>query len=386
MKNDKLLIILRYAVISFLILSIILYREQNIDAYIVILILFFIINSQIRIFLFKKITLIFSFSILLECLLSYFCFSNYGGFIFFYYIIALLDSAFLLKNKLSYFLNIFIFLFIFFSSKMLVTQELITVLSSLIILTLFSYYIKDEYNSKIEAQKLYDQLRISEDKLKKANKDLELYANSIEELTLLRERNRISREIHDSVGHSLSTIIIQLGAIEKIAKQDGNKAVNIASNLREFVKESLQEVRTAVRELKPRAFEKYEGLLAIEELIKNFSKLTGIDVKYGFTKETWFLNSDQSFVIYRIIQEFLSNSLRHGKATKINLFMNFYKDNLVITLQDNGLGSDEIQKGIGLTNIWERVKELGGSVEYNTKKGEGFLLKVILNPIESLDY
>ena len=66
--------------------------------------------------------------------------------------------------------------------------------------------------------------------------------------------------------------------------------------------------------------------------------------------------------------------------------MNFYKDNLVITLQDNGLGSDEIQKGIGLTNIWERVKELGGSVEYNTKKGEGFLLKVILNPIESLDY
>jgi signal transduction histidine kinase len=269
---------------------------------------------------------------------------------------------------------------------MLATQELITVLSSLIILTLFSYYIKDEYNSKIEAQKLYDQLRISEDKLKKANKDLELYANSIEELTLLRERNRISREIHDSVGHSLSTIIIQLGAIEKIAKQDGDKAVNIASNLREYVKESLQEVRTAVRELKPRAFEKYEGLLAIEELIKNFSKLTGIDVKYGFTKETWFLNSDQSFVIYRIIQEFLSNSLRHGKATKINLFMNFYKDNLVITLQDNGLGSDEIRKGIGLTNIWERVKELGGSVEYNTKKGEGFLLKVILNPIENLDY
>jgi signal transduction histidine kinase len=321
-----------------------------------------------------------------ELFLIYFCFKNYNGILFFYYLSAVFDSAFLLKSKTSYIISFSIILSTFITGRTLPTFELITTICSLILLSVLSYYIKKEYAGKLKAQRLYDQLRISEEKLKKANKDLETYANSIEELTLLRERNRISREIHDSVGHSLSTTIIQLGAIEKIAKQDGDTAAALASNLREFIKDSLQEVRTAVRELKPREFEKYEGILAIEELIKNFIKLTATDVKLGFSNNKWALNSDQSFVIYRVVQEFLSNSLRHGKATRINIFLNFSPDSLVITLQDNGMGCDNIKKGIGLSSIWERVTELGGSVEYNSKKGEGFLLKVILVPIVAIEF
>ncbi len=131
---------------------------------------------------------------------------------------------------------------------------------------------------------------------------------------------------------------------------------------------------------KPREFEKYEGILAVEELTKNFEKLTGVKIKLGFSKEKWILNSDQCFVLYRVVQEFLSNSLRHGKATRVDIFMGFNEENLIITLRDNGQGADKIEKGVGLKSIWERVNELGGTVAYNSKKEEGFLLKVVLYP------
>ncbi|WBW99815.1 sensor histidine kinase [Oceanirhabdus sp. W0125-5] len=379
MENSKFLIIGRNIAIMILVFGIVIFRKDNVDAYAVILMLLYIINNQVRFFIFNKKKFIVIGSIILELILSYVCYKNYGGIGFFYFFITVLDGAFLLKGILSYIINgvtISIMVFVINNASI---SEIISSVSALIILIVSSTYIKEENNRKINAENLYDKLRISEEKLKKANKDLEAYANSIEELTLLRERNRISREIHDSVGHNLSTIMIQLGAVEKIAKQDGEVAAGIASNLREYAKNSLQEVRDAVRQLKPEEYEKYAGILAVEELIKNFTKLTGVDVRLGFTKEKWTLNTDQSFVIYRVVQEFLSNSLRHGQANRVNIFMTFNKDNLIITMKDNGDGTDKVIKGVGLTSIYERVNELGGRVQYNSKKNEGFFLKVVLN-------
>ena len=118
-------------------------------------------------------------------------------------------------------------------------------------------YISRLYSSKKEAQHLYDKLRISEEKLIKANDELEGYLQSIEEITLLRERNRISREIHDSVGHALSTAMIQLSAMETIADKEGSRLKPIAGNLRAFINESFQDVKRAVRELRPNEYEDY---------------------------------------------------------------------------------------------------------------------------------
>lgn len=303
---------------------------------------------------------------------------------FFYFLPSILDSAFLIDGGLSYTVSFLGVVVMLVCGKSLFTNEALLSTFSLMTFLALSNYIKEEVKEKRRAQDLYDKLRLSENELKKAKEDLEVYANSIEELTLLRERNRISREIHDSVGHSLSTAIIQLGAIEKMATQNGEVTSSLAKNLGEFMKNSLQEVREAVRALKPREFEKYEGILAIEELAKNFQKLTGVVVKLKYSKENGSLNSDNSFVIYRVAQEFMSNSIRHGKATEINIFMSFNEDNLIITLRDNGIGAEKIERGIGLQSIWERVSELGGQISYNTSKGQGFLLKVILYPYENL--
>ncbi|MDX5634814.1 sensor histidine kinase, partial [Clostridioides difficile] len=207
----------------------------------------------------------------------------------------------------------------------------------MLIITVLSIYIENENLSTLYSQNLYDKLRISKDELKKVNADLETYASSIEELAILKERNRISREIHDSVGHSLSTTIIQLNAIEKLLK-DKPLIYDLVHELREFVTESFQDVRRAISELKPVEYENYQSLFKIKELVKRFIKLTNINVKLTISKNTWNLSRNQSIALYRLIQESLSNSSMHGKATEIRIFITFNTSNLIITISDNGIG------------------------------------------------
>lgn len=384
MENRRLLTIIRYCALSFLIFGIITYGQDNVDMFIVSLVMLFIINNQIRFLLLNKYRWAIIVSISLECGLAYIAFKDYGGIELFYFFTAVLDGAFLLRGKFTYIANSIIIIALILISKDLSTGQIISNFAALASLYVLARYIKEEENRKTKAQELYDKLKVSEDKLRKANIDLENYANSIEELTLLRERNRISREIHDSVGHSLSTIIIQLGAMARISDKEEKVDGSVIENLRDFAIKSLQEVRDAVRDLKPQEYEKNKGIVAIEELVKNFKKLTGVEVKIILNEEQWPLDSDKSFVVYRVIQEFLSNSVRHGKATRINVFINMDDSLLTISLQDNGVGTDEIEKGVGLNSIWERISEIGGTIEYNSKRNEGFLLKVMIPLFEKV--
>ena len=383
MKNKKLLI-LRYFILVMLILSIIFSMNKEIDAYGTILILLIIINNQIRIFVFQDRENIIFLSLILECILSFISYENYGGWIIFYFINGIIDGSLLLEGKWTIISNIFYLFNLGLMGRNLDMGVSIYNISMLGIISILSIYIRDEYYRTIRAEELYHRLRISEESLIKSNKDLEIYADSIKELAVLRERNRISREIHDSIGHSLSTIIIQLGAIEKIAERDGLLASQMARNLNDFTKEGLEEIRIALRQLKPREFIKYENIQLIEKLTKEFTKFTGIEVNLRFTEEKWKLNERQSLAIYRIIQEFLSNSLRHGRASKVDVYINYNEDELILTLKDNGQGVEKLEKGLGLTNIWERVEELGGQIEYNSSIGQGFLLRVVLKPMEEL--
>ena len=383
MKNKKLLI-LRYFILVMLILSIIFSMNEEIDAYGTILILLIIINNQIRIFAFKDRKNMIFLSLILECILSFISYENYGGWIIFYFINGIIDGSLLLEGKWTIISNIFYLFNLGLMGRNLDMGVSIYNISMLGIISILSIYIRDEYYRTIRAEELYHRLRISEESLIKSNKDLEIYADSIKELAVLRERNRISREIHDSIGHSLSTIIIQLGAIEKIAERDGLLASQMARNLNDFTKEGLEEIRIALRQLKPREFIKYENIQLIEKLTKEFTKFTGIEVNLRFTEEKWKLNERQSLAIYRIIQEFLSNSLRHGRASKVDVYINYNEDELILTLKDNGQGVEKLEKGLGLTNIWERVEELGGQIEYNSSIGQGFLLRVVLKPMEEL--
>ncbi|MBC8059721.1 MAG: sensor histidine kinase [Clostridiaceae bacterium] len=382
MWNKKLLTAIRYYILLMIIIGSVL-NNQKITTEIVIFIFIFIINNQLRFFsLEKNFHKILSF--LIEVIFIFIAYNWLGDYLIAYLILAAIDGNILFKNPFKSIFNVALLIeAIYFSINKNLEFKFINV-GLVIIIIVILYFIKDENDRKLQAQDLYDKLRISEEKLKNANRDLELYASSIEEITLLRERNRMSREIHDSVGHALSTITIQLGAIEKTLGKNDDLSKELTKNLRKFTQESLKEVRQAVREIKPKDFEEYEGILILEELINNFKKLAGIDVRLCFTKEKWSLNPDQAFVIYRVTQEFLVNSVRHGKATSIQIMMVFKDSKLAVTFKDNGLGANTLIEGIGLKSMRQRVTEIGGTFEYVTKFQQGFLVKLELDKNEKL--
>ncbi|SCH16053.1 sensor histidine kinase [Romboutsia sp. 1001713B170207_170306_H8] len=371
MNNYKLITISRY--LSLFMIFIDYFININLSSsYSFFLILIFIINNQIRYFNLYDKKIFIHISLIIEFILIYIL-SNYIDKInVFFFIPMILDIT---NSKKIYNKYIYLIIAIIFSLIINIDYSLLSAFEYsffLLVISILCIYIHNESLSKLNSQKIYNQLRISEDKLKKANSDLEIYIDSLEELTILKERNRISREIHDSVGHALSTTIIQLSAIEKLVSYDKDLK-ELVCELREFVKMSLKEVRNAINTLKPKEYEKYENLFKIKELINNFSKMTNIDVKMTVSKNTWKLSSIQLTSLYRVIQEALSNCIKHSNATKIQIFLNFNNDNLVINIKDNGTTCKNIIKGNGLKSITERMNELNGLARFNSSN-DGFLI------------
>lgn len=379
MKGSKEFLIIRYiALISIATQCVVLGSAKEIVS--IIFALSIIVNNHLRVFLIKGGVPMYI-SIIGEVLISSIAYFFYGGNIVVYYIPVIMDIFISIKNVyLSHILKGVIFILGIVISSGFKLREAMTSICLLCSVYMFMSYIVESDKKKKDAQILYDKLRISEEELKKANTNLEVYSKSVEDLAVLKERNRISREIHDSVGHALSTTIIQLTAIELMSKKENKNISEMVKGLREFVNESFQDVRKAVKELKPSDYDVYEGILRIEELIKNFNKLTGIEVKYSISNYKWPLNSKQITNLYRIVQETLSNSARHGKASKIEVFMNFNESELVLTIRDNGIGCKELKKsGVGIKSIEERVEELRGTVEITTAVGTGFSTKIIIS-------
>lgn len=377
MAKSKELLLIRYISIFILIFQLFIEKENK-SVGSVIFILLFIINNNLRVFHIKsdKVNII---SIITELLIIPFAKFKFGGSIIFYFIGVAIDIFNLKNNRFKYTIMAVVLLISIFNSFVDNIEEKFISFTVLVIFFILLNYISNLYVTKKDAQNLYDKLRVSEDKLIEANKELEMYANSIEEITLLKERNRISREIHDSVGHALSTAMIQLSAMETIASKEGSLLNSMASNLREFINESFQDVKRAVRELKPDGYENYQGVLRLEEVCKTFEKMSGIEVKTTICKGEWNLSTKQVSHLYRIIQEVLSNSLKHGKATLIKVIMNFTDNEFIISFNDNGEGADIIsESGVGLKSIRERTEELNGIVEIRSEKGKGFFIKVII--------
>ncbi|SCJ07974.1 Oxygen sensor histidine kinase nreB [uncultured Clostridium sp.] len=377
MRKSKELLLIRYIAIFILIFQLFIIG-QNKSVLSVVAILLLIINNHLRMFYLKK-ELTYGLSIILEIIVTPIIQINFGGSIIFYLIGVSIDIFTLKNKKLKYIFAGFTLGISISKSFSSSTEESLIYFVLMGIFFMLLNYISKLYITKKDAQKLYDKLKVSEEKLIYANNELEGYLHSIEEVTLLKERNRISREIHDSVGHALSTAMIQLSAMEAIADKEGSSIKSMANNLRSFINESFQDVKKAVRELKPDEYDNYQGLLRIQEVCKNFEKMTGIEVKTIISKGEWSLSTKQINHVYRITQEVLSNSLRHGKATCIKVIMNFTDDEFVISFNDNGIGVDEIKEtGVGLKSIRERTEEINGIVDMKSGKGKGFFIKVIV--------
>lgn len=377
MGKSRELIFIRYISFCILIFQIFI-QYQNSSILSVIFILLFIINNNIRIFYFKS-DLEKIISILIELALIPIAQLKFGGYILIYLIGAIID-IFAIRNEVVKYIYAGIIIIIATSISLGNNKEAgfinFIIISGLYILL---SYISRLYSTKLEAQKLYDKLKVSEEKLIEVNKELEGYVDTIEEITLLKERNRISREIHDSVGHALSTAMIQLTAMEAIAEKENSAIKDSIKKLRNFINDSFQDVKRAVRELKPDQYENYKGIMRLQDICKNFQKMTGVEVKVIISKGQWNLSTRQVSHLYRITQEVLSNSLKHGKASTIKVIMNFTDSEFIISFSDDGIGTDKIvESGVGLKSIKERAEEIEATVDMRSASGKGFFVKIVV--------
>lgn len=238
--------------------------------------------------------------------------------------------------------------------------------------------IQNQVNETIKIKDLYDKLYQTAEESKIVNIQLQEYSRKSEDMVKTKERNRLAREIHDTIGHTLTGIATGLEACIEIIDWDVKKTKSQMIKISELSKEGLLEVRRSVSELRPDAIERLSLIPAIQKLADDITECTKTKVNLsidGKIKKLWI---DEEETAYRFIQEGITNAVRHGKAREINI--NFQFDDAAITIQiiDDGIGCASIEEGFGLKHIREMVGMLNGKAEFVSEIGAGFTMYAIL--------
>ena len=225
----------------------------------------------------------------------------------------------------------------------------------------------------------------SRNKLIEAHRRLQEYAVQAEDRATLQERNRIAREIHDSVGHYLTAQSIQLENTALFLAEDRVKAATHLEKARELGKEALANIRASVATLRKSPVR--QSLQAsIEQLIADFRSNTNIEI-FERVNLPSSLPSEINVSLFRIAQEALTNVTKHSFATKVFLSIESTEKQIVLSVRDNGCGFTPSQNttGFGLQGMQERATALGGKLEIISDRDGGCKISVKI-PLTSTEY
>ena len=201
------------------------------------------------------------------------------------------------------------------------------------------------------------------------------YEQAIAETEIeIREQTlrNISWELHDNIGQLLTLAKIQVG----MAKDKPERLPEVT----ETISKSLTELRALSKLINPDALKNLSLIEALELEIERFNRLQFIKASLKSTPETKSIDKKAGVIIFRILQEFFSNTIKHSKASELTVKVIYATDSLKIHAQDNGIGFDikdqSSPQGIGLCNIKNRAKLINANVEIQSKKGDGTEINV----------
>ena len=217
--------------------------------------------------------------------------------------------------------------------------------------------------------------RQSREQLSIANAQLRLFSLRIEDQAKLQERNRIAREIHDSLGHILTAQSIQLENALMFVQSNQHKAQAFLVEAKDLGKSALGEVRQSLALLRSDPLKGKSLEAALTSLSKDFGQTTGILLECNFSESLPYLQltPETSIAIYRIVQEALTNAYKHGTANKIIIELQVKNNGLYVIIDDNGKGFDVTQNisGFGLQGMRERTEALLGKFNISSLPGYG---------------
>lgn len=219
----------------------------------------------------------------------------------------------------------------------------------------------------------YQQIRRMYGIIRKQNATLELYARQIEELTLAEERGRLSRELHDTVGHTFTASIVGLDAVYYLMDHDPVEAKNSLRELLAHMRSGLDEVRRHIHAIAPER-EECRLSLTLRRIAGEFEMHTGMKVPLAVEGGEYLLPDGIRLTLIRCLQEALTNAKRHGMAQEARITLAFRQSEVVMTTEDNGTGTDQPVKGFGLQSMSDRLAGLNGTLELSSSPGMGMKL------------
>ena len=186
------------------------------------------------------------------------------------------------------------------------------------------------------------------------------------------ERRRLARELHDETGQALTSVLLGLQSIIEAPDSDG--VVAEAERLRELVTQALRDVRRLAVELRPKALDDFGLLPALKRLAAGFSEQTGIRVEVESFLGEERLPSEIETALYRIVQESLTNVVKHARAGSVSVLVTSKTGSVIAVIEDDGQGFDAgagRDEGLGLVGMEERVALLNGRLQIESSAGAG---------------
>lgn len=204
---------------------------------------------------------------------------------------------------------------------------------------------------------------------------LEQYVSQVERITLLEERDRLSKDLHDTMGHSYTSIIMGMETLRMDLKsKEGEQQLD---SLLQLARNSMEEVRLYLHQL-DLSQDSLPLAVTLQQLTEEFKKHAKVNARTRIIGEEYIVSKQSKMTLYRSLQESLTNAVRHGHSTEIIVSLHFEPQQIRLDVQDNGCGVEEWKDGFGLTAMKERVSQSQGRVIVYSKKGEGTLISCVL--------
>jgi NarL family two-component system sensor histidine kinase YdfH len=213
--------------------------------------------------------------------------------------------------------------------------------------------------------------------LEAAHSQLQAYADRVEELTISRERERIARELHDTLAQGLAGLILQLEAADSHLEQgDPARAQEVVQQTMRRARTTLAEARRAIQALRPAALEDTSLIEALGREVDQFAEGTGVRAVLDVAAGSPDVSPEMAQDILRIVQESLSNVARHADASNVLVRLAEREQGIRVVVRDDGVGFDpaqarELPGCFGLAGMRERAERLGGALRVESERGQG---------------
>lgn len=239
----------------------------------------------------------------------------------------------------------------------------ITISMNIMLFIIYCVYVINAQNGMIEeVNRLYHELQT-------ANRQLQDYANMSERMAQTRERNRLAREIHDTLGHTLTGIATGLDACLALIDVSVEQTKKQLELLSKVSRDGIKDIRRSVNELRPDALERLSLEVAIRKMVSEMSQVSDVEIYFETEECQMKFDEDEENAIYRVIQESITNAVRHGKAKKIWITLDRKDGEIILVIHDDGIGCKDIKSGFGTKHIKERIEMLRGTVSFDGKNG-----------------